>query len=836
MKRVASLACLFVFGALVAGLPADPAWGQPGSRGPREWTDVSGKYHVVATLVEFRDGKVKLKKEDGTEIEVPLASLSEADGKVVQSLAAPRNPFTSGDVMREVDKAIVFLATRDQLGRKRGLGSGFVIDTSGALVTNYHVIANASSASARFRDGTEVEVAGYRVLDKKRDLAILQLKEAPRGVHAIKPQAAKGLKQGDNVFAVGHPGGFEFTVSNGIIGAIRKTAEMPEDVRAFLNSDPNSVWLQVSAPSAPGSSGGPLLDDRGDLVGVVTWVAPQQGITFAIHAQHLLDLTGKLAEKPYRLPVPDSLQGPGVTDTAVLAQLEKFRRDYQEYLAKVVSVRDTEKRLEIARSETPTPAHAAELRKLVEQGPAAPRSLEALATIIRLVHNDRALLARIGDSEGMLLAQPQPSQQSARWAFARLLEHHANNEAIGGLVLELCGLPDRDVHDFARKVIDTAKDDRVRGISCLGLALALMNDPRTRGHSEGEMIRVLERAVNDFGGQQIGDTSLREMAGPMLREAKLLSVGRTAANITGKDSSGQPFQLTDYRGKVVLLDFWVDWCPYCRAMYPQERMLSKKHGDRPFVIVGVNCESLARLQQVEKSGNVTWRSWADGPGGPIAEQWNVSSYPTLFLLDHRGAIRLKGNVRGPVLDAAVGRLLEESDLGLSHDLVPPSSVWSYFDEGTEPKGDWRKLEFDDSEWNSGRGVLGYGNGDEATPVDFGPDPRSKHITTYFRHKFEVKAPPAAAKLVLGLSSSGGAALYLNGQEVLRDSLRPGAAPKDPALKPNPDHRLDCRYFDLDAKLLRQGANILAVEVHQSDPNRDDLRFDLSLSSAGKRAR
>ena len=95
-------------------------------------------------------------------------------------------------------------------------------------------------------------------------------------------------------------------------------------------------------------------------MGVVTWVAPQQGITFAIHAQHLLDLTGKLAEKPYRLPVPDSLQGPGVTDTAVLAQLEKFRRDYQEYLAKVVSVRDTEKRLEIARSETPTPAHAAE--------------------------------------------------------------------------------------------------------------------------------------------------------------------------------------------------------------------------------------------------------------------------------------------------------------------------------------------------------------------------------------------------------------------------------------------------------------------------------------------
>ena len=212
-------------------------------------------------------------------------------------------------------------------------------------------------------------------------------------------------------------------------------------------------------------------------------------------------------------------------------------------------------------------------------------------------------------------------------------------------------------------------------------------------------------------------------------------------------------------------------------------MLSKKHEDKPFVILGVNGESLTRLQQVEKSGNVTWRSWADGPGGPIAEQWNVSGYPTLFLLDHRGTIRLKGNVPGAVLDAAVGRLLEELALGLSHDLVEPSSVWSYFDEGSEPKGDWRKLEFDDSEWRSGRGVLGYGYGDEATPVNFGPDRQSKHLTTYFRQKFEVKDPPATGKLILGLLSDGGAAVYLNGKEVVRNNCAWEPLPATRVLSP-----------------------------------------------------
>ena len=158
-------------------------------------------------------------------------------------------------MVRTVGKGIVLIAARDHFGATHALGSGFVIDRSGLVATNYHVVENASSASVRFRDGTEVEVVGYRALDRKHDLAILQLKSLPENSEVLTLQVSDNVKQGDAVIAIGHPGGFEFTVSNGIISAIRKTAEMPEQVQAFLKSDPECRWLQITAPSAAGSSG-----------------------------------------------------------------------------------------------------------------------------------------------------------------------------------------------------------------------------------------------------------------------------------------------------------------------------------------------------------------------------------------------------------------------------------------------------------------------------------------------------------------------------------------------------------------------------------------------------
>jgi len=199
---------------------------------------------------------------------------------------------------------------------------------------------------------------------------------------------------------------------------------------------------------------------------------------------------------------------------------------------------------------------------------------------------------------------------------------------------------------------------------------------------------------------ELGDSKVREIAEPLAFKLKHLVVGRTALEIEGRDQQGRRFKLrrcekivtrensvseivdrqgrlfafrrvspifsqllSDYRGKVVVLDFWADWCPYCRQMYPHERRLVKAYANRPFALLGVNSDEPARLRRVLDSGEVTWRTWSDGRNGPIEAEWQVESVPTVFVLDHKGVIRYR-QVRGTDLDEAVATLLKELESGV----------------------------------------------------------------------------------------------------------------------------------------------------------------------------
>jgi len=96
-------------------------------------------------------------------------------------------------------------------------------------------------------------------------------------------------------------------------------------------------------------------------------------------------------------------------------------------------------------------------------------------------------------------------------------------------------------------------------------------------------------------------------------------------------------------------------------MYPHERSLVEKLKNQPFAIVGVNSDSKREeLREVLKKENITWRSFFDGGSthGPIATEWNVSGWPTIYVIDAQGRIRFK-NVRGPELEAAIEALLAE---------------------------------------------------------------------------------------------------------------------------------------------------------------------------------
>jgi hypothetical protein len=97
-------------------------------------------------------------------------------------------------------------------------------------------------------------------------------------------------------------------------------------------------------------------------------------------------------------------------------------------------------------------------------------------------------------------------------------------------------------------------------------------------------------------------------------------------------------------------------------MYPHERSLVARMKDKPFALLGVNSDPKKTLVEVLKKENMTWRSWWDGGDtqGPIASKWNISGWPTIYVLDAKGVIRFKGP-REKALDEAVDTLLKERE-------------------------------------------------------------------------------------------------------------------------------------------------------------------------------
>ena len=151
------------------------------------------------------------------------------------------------------------------------------------------------------------------------------------------------------------------------------------------------------------------------------------------------------------------------------------------------------------------------------------------------------------------------------------------------------------------------------------------------------------RSRRHYPDVHVGQGMLAALARSELDEIHSLSVGNIAPEIAGEDTDGQPMQLSDYRGKVVVLTFWGNWCSLCRSMFPYERLLVDRMRGRPFVLLGVNSDNGTAIpQSLAQDKTVTWRSWRDGGevhGGAIARRWNVQPLPDIFILDDRGVIR-----------------------------------------------------------------------------------------------------------------------------------------------------------------------------------------------------
>jgi serine protease DegQ len=164
---------------------------------------------------------------------------------------------------------------------QRAIGSGVVIIDRGVILTSLHVVTGASRIRVEFEDGLESD-ATIIGTQPDHDLAVLQARDIPDDLRAATLRSAKHLTEGEHVTAVGFPYGIGPSVSHGIISGLHRRYRSPEGDRVL------SELIQFDAAANPGSSGGPLVNAAGEVIGIVTAIlAPTEkagfsGIAFAV--------------------------------------------------------------------------------------------------------------------------------------------------------------------------------------------------------------------------------------------------------------------------------------------------------------------------------------------------------------------------------------------------------------------------------------------------------------------------------------------------------------------------------------------------------------------------
>jgi S1-C subfamily serine protease len=241
------------------------------TEGPQNWISLNGRnrgeywllkadrFHVnLLPIGETFTGEVVAKASDGGAGLSPELSLEE--------------------LVRQTKPAVVYLKGLDKSG------SGFLVTGTGVIVTNAHVARGEESLLAQLASGQQLE-AKVVYIDADMDIALakLQIPDADVDLPHLALTAATNVHQGETVLAIGNPGdAMLFSVTKGIVSAVGK----------FANAGPGT-WIQTDAPINPGNSGGPLLNSRGEVIGINTQKLIKKnltGIGFALSASDLLEV------------------------------------------------------------------------------------------------------------------------------------------------------------------------------------------------------------------------------------------------------------------------------------------------------------------------------------------------------------------------------------------------------------------------------------------------------------------------------------------------------------------------------------------------------------------
>ena len=203
--------------------------------------------------------------------------------------AAAQSGKTVQDIYRQEGRGVVFIQSQgvsggeDAFGQEQqgtATGSGFVVDEDGTIITNAHVVDGASKVTVSFEEGGEAIDADVKGVDDDADIAVLKINPEGRNLTVLPLGDSSELSVGDPVVAIGNPFGLQRTVTTGIVSALQRQVDAPSGF-------PISDVIQTDASINPGNSGGPLLNAKGEVIGINSQIATgggqgSVGIGFAV--------------------------------------------------------------------------------------------------------------------------------------------------------------------------------------------------------------------------------------------------------------------------------------------------------------------------------------------------------------------------------------------------------------------------------------------------------------------------------------------------------------------------------------------------------------------------
>lgn len=206
------------------------------------------------------------------------------------------------DIYARVSPAVVFITSRilayDFFMRpyaQEGTGSGFMIDSEGHIVTNNHVVENADRIVVTLSDETSVE-AELVGTDPANDVAVLKIEVSPEKLHPVELGTSADLRVGQRAIAIGNPFGLERTLTTGVISSLGRPLDV-DNGRTIYDV------IQTDAAINPGNSGGPLLDSRGQVIGINTAIFSPSGgsvgLGFAVPIDTVKRVVASILDRGY---------------------------------------------------------------------------------------------------------------------------------------------------------------------------------------------------------------------------------------------------------------------------------------------------------------------------------------------------------------------------------------------------------------------------------------------------------------------------------------------------------------------------------------------------------